>query len=568
MSVFCKFRKFIYVFLFVIAYCAKGEITNVVDHKDAQLNLYLDFIRYNLQEKLGIMPYILKKGEGKYLEVGAGGDPIAFLLSKIPSEMSPIIIASDIDINVLDALPARHPELTKYLHSQVGPVLRLQQLDATSMDCFHDNELDGINASAVVHEIISYAGGMNGFESFFKEALRVLKPGGVLIYRDPEAVLDKKKMIVAHLKSSIMRLFAHIFLCKYLSKDPFSLVAREKKQVEYDSRDISFTFYKKSDDKQSCLSFNDYLALQSHTIDFMRPYSITMPNGLCREMERHYLTYLHQCNPLAFIKCIPVVGSDLFFVNYLAHSTASIFEEFLNSNRLSFDNSFIDILVKKKIEETIKLKGKVIEYGIPLLFTSATNERRMFALLKYYGFDPNHYIIPFKDHCYLLDYRIFGLLYDCFIDENIFDNVNGPLNKKDRVHAEWLKREGEESYIYYSDDALLAHVAELSFRESLKNSPEDIFLLCPVSAEQNKFIPRLCYEEVLREAIEVTDLEGYIQEIKEGKRIVHFSKIKLDEACGVLTDIISSDPERYVLLKKALDIIISVNMTSDAQHYE
>lgn len=70
----------------------------------------------------------------------------------------------------------------------------------------------------------------------------------------------------------------------------------------------------------------------------------------------------------------------------------------------------------------------------------------MLRLLKQHGLDPSLYIIPFKDNCYLLDYRIFGLLYDYF-SASIFDKFNGPIYEEDQVHAKWLKREGKETYI-------------------------------------------------------------------------------------------------------------------------
>lgn len=548
------------IFLSQISYC-KSETLNTVDHKDSQLNLYLDLIRYNLQEKLGIIPYILKNGGGKYLEVGTGGDPIALLLSKIPANISPTIIASDIDQNILDVLPIRHPKLNKYLNQQEnGPVLKLQQLDATSMTCFKDNELDGINASAVVHEIVSYAGGMDGFESFFKESLRVLKSGGVLIYRDPESVFDKKEMVVVHFKSPSMRLFTHIFLYKYLDCKHGSLASSGRKQVKYDPVDITFTVYKKNISNPCILSFDQYLNLQSYEIDFLRPYSISMPRGLCREVERHYLTYLHQCNPLVYLKCLPTVDSESYFVNYLAHSTRLIFDDFLKKNNLDMVNSLVDVATKRMIDAVIDANGKAIEYGIPVSFTTKSKERLLFSLLKQHGFDPNRYVIPFKDHCYLIDYRIFGLLYDYFA-ENIFDSLNGPVNNEDQIHAQWLKREGEETYIYYSDDELITHVAEICLKTAALDD-KNPFVLCPVDAEQNRFVPRLCYEEVLRDSIEINDLEGYPRKIKEGKRIIHFAKKKLEDALTVFADIVASDPERYVLLQEFIDSVVKTRLLS------
>lgn len=154
----------------------------------------------------------------------------------------------------------------------------------------------------------------------------------------------------------------------------------------------------------------------------------------------------------------------------------------------------------------------------------------------------------------MIDYRIFGLLYDYF-SENIFDSLNGPVNNEDQIHAQWLKREGEETYIYYSDDELITHVAGICLRAAASDD-KNPFVLCPVDAEQNKFVPRLCYEEVLRDSIEINDLEGYSHKIKEGKRIIHFAKTKLEDALTVFADIVASDPERYLLLQEFIDSIV------------
>ncbi len=57
---------------------------NSLEHKEGQQNLYLDLIRYNCQEKIGILSYILERKSGTFLEIGTGGGPIADMLDKIP----------------------------------------------------------------------------------------------------------------------------------------------------------------------------------------------------------------------------------------------------------------------------------------------------------------------------------------------------------------------------------------------------------------------------------------------------------------------------------------------------
>ncbi len=522
-----------------------------VDHKNLQLNLYLDLIKYNTQEKLGVLPYILDNPDGIYLEIGTGGDPIADLLSKIPDTMSPTIIASDVDENILKSLPSRHPELNKYLgNKSTGPRLILKQLNAIEMDRISDNYLSGINASAIVHEIVSYSGGIKGLNKFFAESFRILKKKGVLIYRDPEGVTQKNELINVEFKTKSIRLFVHIFIVKLLDDYCGKLALSGSKYKHYFPDKITFTIYKKNESLPCKLTYEKYLRLRSYEIDFSREYTVCLPRGLCREIERHYLTYLHQCNPLVFIKCVPYIDSSSYFINYLAHSTSMIFEKFLQNNSLNMVDNSVDISTKRKIDTTIANNTRVLEYGIPLHFSSGQKERFLWNLLKQYNLDPSIYILPINDGDYLLDYRIFGLLYD-HLTEKIFDSANGPINERDLVHAQWLQREGEETYTYYSTDELITQVAKISLEQNKDESEK--LVLCPLSPDHNKFIPRLCYKEVLKDSMKIDDLLGYPIKIKEGKRIIHFGKIPLKNALVIYEDIITRDPQSYKQLQQFVE---------------
>ncbi len=548
--------KLIYIILtcIITTYCQADRsnefITNTVDHKNSQLNLYLDLIKYNLHEKLGILPYILKNNEGIYLEVGTGGDPIADLLSKIPNTAPITIIASDIDKNILKSLPIRHPNLLKYLEStKSGSKLTLQQLDGTNMHCFQDNYLSGINASAVVHEIISYAGGLNGFNNFFSESFRVLKENGVLIYRDPEGVACENELVQVKLNNQSIKSFCHIFIPKFLDTNYGKLAKSGNKSEKYATTDIEIIFYHKNSIISSKMTYDEYFKIPSCNIDFSRDYIISLPRGLCRELERHYLTYLHQCNPLVFVSCRPTLDSNSYFINYLAHSTNLILEDFFRKNHLTHANNLINITTKNHIELDVINNTKVIEFGLFIHFSSPQKQRACINLIKQHNLDPDIYVTQINDGDILLDYRIFGILYD-YITEQIFDDKNGPINSNDIVHAQWLKREGEETYIYYSDDKLIARVAELSLS---KNNVGESLILCPISAEHNKFVPRICYEEILKTSMSIKDLLGYPVEIKEGKRIIHFAKITTKEALQIFSEIINTNPENYVYLQKFIN---------------
>lgn len=524
-----------------------------LDHKNRQLNLYLDLIRYNTEEKIGILPYILKKPDGTYLEIGTGGDPIAKMLSQIPSTSPVTLIASDIETGVLQALPHRHPELQQYLDASQGLKLKLMQMDATDMSVFKDNFLSGINASSIVHEIISYGGGFHGMKKFFKEAFRTLKLGGILAYRDPESVLDKKELVSLSLHTKNIRLFTHIFLYKFLDQRGSSLAKSGRKFKMYDPKSIMFTIYKKNVGVPSILTYEEYLKIPSYDIDFSRKYYVTLPSGLYRELARHYLTYLHQCNPLVFVKCTPDIVSGQYTVNYLAHSTSGLFSLFLKKNGDSLEGAKIDLAQKIKLNQHIEDIGQVLEFGIHLHFSDHKAQYTLRNILQEHGFSPSNYIIALSDKDCLLDYRIFGLLYD-EIHRIIFDEFSGIAEKKDEEHTKWLKREGEEFYFYLSADELITAVLKMTQTEYInEHGIKQILVLCPLTADHNKFIERICYSEILKDSLRIEDTLGYEIDVIDGKRFIHFSKMTLQDAIPICRDIIKTDSTKYKKLKTYLD---------------
>lgn len=529
-----------------------NSIINTVDHKNSHLVQYLNLIKYNVDEKIEILPYILKQDGGVFLEIGTGGDPIGKLLSQIPSDFSTTIIASDIDNNILELLPQRHIQLKEYINAPSGPKLVLKQLNAIDMSHFENDSLFGINASSLVHEIVSYAGGTSALEKFFSEALRVLKYDGILIYRDPESVLDKNKIIKANFRNKSIKLFTHIFLTKFLDNSYSKLAKSNKKFIQYNTQDITFYCYKQYCQNLCKLNYNEYLKTQSYDIDFFRQYTIELPIGLCREIERHYIIYLKECNPLAFIKCIPKINSDIFSVSYLSNNSRDAFNNFLLKHQIVIQNDLINSKVKDLLNKTIDNALKPMEFGVRMVIPLQSKRQLLINLLKNEGFEPSIYIKLIKKDTYLLDYRIFSLFYD-YISESILDNNNKLLYAEDAMHAIYLKSEGDESYCYYSDDELITKVADISLQQvklSANKDLEEAMVLCPISFEHNRFVPRLCYQKILKDVLDINDNAGYPIKNREGKRVIHFKKMNFKCAMKIYKDIINSDPERYINLQK------------------
>ena len=554
---FKYFLFFIAFFLIINIYCKNKKEFSFIEHKNIELDLYLDLIRYNCQEKIGILPYILKNRKGIYLEIGTGGDAIATMLDQIPSTADVLVIASDIDSNILNSLTLRHPSLQKYIDLENGPRLKLQELNAINMSIFEDNFFDGINSSSILHEIFSYELGFKGIEKFFKEAFRTLKLGGILVYRDPEGVENKNSIVYVKLKNKLIRLFFHIFIYKFLDTKGSSLSKSGRKIQLYNSDDIVFNIYKKNESNSINLTYSQYLKIPSFDIDFSRNYKIILPFGLYRELARHYITYLHQCNPLTFVNFTPDIYSGFYKVNYLAHSTAEKFNNFLEKYNWQIVDGKINIKQKNNFEKHIYKNTKVLEFGIPLHFTSKAKENQLRNLLNKHGFSPGNHIIALSNGDCLLDYRIFGIFYN-ELNKNIFDSFNVVVNKNDIVHAKWLKREGEEFYFNYSADELITKVLKITMVEDKNEKGEkEIFVLCPLSKKHNKFIQRICYTEILNSSLSVKNSLKYPVEVKDGKRIIHFCKMPLKKALDIYKEIIDANPFKYKNLQKMVICIES-----------
>ncbi len=526
---------------------------NTVEHKNFQLNLYLDNIRYNTQEKIGILPYILAKPDGTYLEIGTGGDPIAVILEKISQSARTKIIASDVDERVLESLPVRHPVLKKYIGSEQGPSLVLQQLNAIDMGIIANESLDGINASSVMHEILSYAGGFGAMKKFIKEAFRTLKPEGVLVYRDPEAVHNKKMQVSVSLKNKSIRLFAHIFLYKFLDSTGSSLARAGNKVALFTSDEVHFTIYKKNECNPIMLSYKEYLQVPCYDIDFSRPYKLSLPLGLYRELARHYLTYLHVCNPLVFVKAVPDIQSNFYMVHSLAHSTSQILHDFLAKKNHALVDGKIDQAAKNSITIEIEKNEQVLEFGIPLHFEEKEKQHKLRLLLKKYDLKPGTHSIAISKNDFLLDYRVFGMLFDEVSE--IFDDSNAPLHRAEMCHAQWLKREGEEYYFYSSADELISSMLSITYQASVatKITGTENQVLCPLSADDSFCVDRLCYTELLSSSLEVYDAFGYTIPVKDGKRVIHFGKMPLSKALVIMEEIVTKEPLDYPHTRKVLE---------------
>lgn len=97
----------------------------------------------------------------RYLDVGCG---VGAAASEIAARFGLDVTGIDVDPGQIEAARAAYP----HLHFMV--------MDATKLQ-FHDAEFDIVATSMVTHH-------MPGWERAFSEMIRVLRPGGYLIYSD------------------------------------------------------------------------------------------------------------------------------------------------------------------------------------------------------------------------------------------------------------------------------------------------------------------------------------------------------------------------------------------------
>lgn len=521
--------------LYLIILCSLYTVSITIDHKNDDLSAYLNSIQHNIKEKIGILPYILKNSSGTYLEIGTGGDAIAEIMAHISPDTHNLIIASDIEEDILKALPERHPQLIPFMLAQSGPRLRLLRLNATDMSLFSNNFLDGINASALVHEIISYAGGIDGAASFFRESCRTLKPQGILVYRDPEYVPNPNEPVVMHLLNKHIRLFTHLFLYTFLKQKDSVL---ESTYTRYTINDVTISFFKPYASYKTTLSYTEYIATPSTIIDFTREHILTLPCGLYREIARHYITYIYQCNPLLFIQCIPHIDDAHYTMHYISHHAKECCAAFFNKHNQIIENDIITHEQKEMLDRETQKITQAIECGVPL----SDNHQKLLISL-YSQLDAVHAYPDSMLTKNTLDYRVFALLYkelkktfhELFIDTEI-------------EHALWIQREGKEHYGYFSADALITYVLEHTHMHFFDhNGNLRSYVLCPLSTDHSFFIERTCYSAFLQRSLSLHTLTGHPLPIYDGKRIIHFAKMHIDDALKVCRAMVNSSTE-YPLL--------------------
>ncbi len=542
--------------LFSILFCLSAyvysnpEDNGSVEHKNTNINGYLNEISEGQEEKTQILEHILKQSKGTYIDLGTGGDSIVHILNSIPNNLPIKIIGSDIDQSILQSIPNRHPEIMPYLNQKDSGHLQLNliRMDATNMHPLKNSSAEGISASALTHEIFSYVPAKSSLDQFFIEIVRVLKPNGVFIYRDPKWDDNPKQDCLVILKDQLAKFFTILFLPRFLDRT-FSDKLDYKKQcikpTLYSQSHIRINFYPKDSLRIRKVKIEEFINTPLAAVDFTRNISIEAPRGLISEIQRHYILFLKN-----------VFITDLIDKNFFERETINIenlqpqekavLKHFIAKNNPSYpiidtsSDTFLTILLEKKRFYSF------IENGLSADILDKEKAAKFCAGL--YAKGINQTLIYIKENKLWADAKIALLLFQ--------DSNSGLYGFLDTKHTnlpfqvlEWIKREGEEFYFYKTRDELITYVGQLT-KHYLTGTDKEDYILCPISPLDIKTISRNLYRTVVDNHMSIIDIDGNQQNITFDKNIIHFKLMKKDEALKIYKEIIKYDTQNYKELTK------------------
>jgi len=165
-------------------------------HEYKHSETYLHLIDDNTHEKTsGLQSLLSKHKQGPVVELGVGGGEGVRQLAANGAN----VIACDLLQSILQRI-----ECADNICRVVCSGIALP---------FKNTSIEGINASALMHEVFTFAGGLNAVYECLSEISRVLLPGGWFLYRDiylPQNI-EFEELIEIHPKHSLFRMFLGVY---------------------------------------------------------------------------------------------------------------------------------------------------------------------------------------------------------------------------------------------------------------------------------------------------------------------------------------------------------------------
>ena len=306
-----------------------------------------------------------REGEVHVVEIGPGGGVALRGLADEQLDRSGLGLEG-VTITTVEKFSSSSEGLARASNDlrEQGAVVEHIEADATEPMPFPDESIDIVNTSAVFHEIYSYAGGKSAISKALAEIDRITVEGGELLYRDVYPVDQSMRVPVRQeYPRGSWEQFVRKFLPHYLAEADH----------EYDPKRV-------------------VLSGKSGV------YGGTMPVGLAREVQRHYITFRDSIirDGLLGVK----IDSDKYDLTEWIRTEAGHEKK----------------IYLAECEEQPVDDGLVVHEDANGLFVAASN-------------------------------------FDSYVDQELvrfFEDLdmNRPTNRT--AYEEWLGREGTESYVYGS----------------------------------------------------------------------------------------------------------------------
>lgn len=492
-----------------------------VDHKTPGLDLYLNQIGDNQDEKTGIINKIIQKTKsGSFIDIGSGRESVSYLLSHLPSDQltNVNLIAADLEGETLKDIAQRHIDTLLDLDNNSNIKLSLVKMDATEMHKIGDNSIKAINASALLHEVNSYVATKTPIDRFFSESIRILEKNGMLVYRDPTLQDRPDELNSLIMKEDLAKYFVYLFLPKFLDNKLTKMVDMHgnsiKPNFDYQNN-LKITCYQYDKQKPLILNYQQFFDLQSEKIDFSKGFIIKAPRRLLSEIERHYVLFIKDVYPTGFldIQSINTNNSLASIVSDKASTTISAFANYLGVN---YKKNLTIEDIEKLTSECNKIK-QIVKNGISINKSEIENFQSIESLLRDKKISPALYKI---DHSSIwLDAKLFTILAGR-ISYRSEDTPSSTIS--------WLIREGEEYYFYYTTAELVDYLQRFC-AFYLKDTDKEGYILAPASNADIRYADRKLYREVLSRDMEQIDINNNRQEFITSKTIILFKLMTYSE---------------------------------------
>ena len=496
--------------------CSKSSFASI-DHKNLKLASYLDQISENMDEKSGIIDIIKNQKSGSYLDIGSGRDTISYIINSLSGEnLNEVkLIAADLESKTLAEIAKHHPALAFNFNNSSDISLSLLKMDATEMHQLKDNSITAINASALLHEVNSYVPPKTPIDRFFDESIRVLKKGGFLVYRDPTLQSNPEVINSLSIKNDFAKKFIFIFLPKFLDTKLTQLTDMYgnsiKPSFQYQER-VKVIVYLLGQTQPTSLDYQGFFSLKSSDIDFSKDITITAPRRLLSEIQRHYILFVKNVYPIAFVDD-KWIKSDL--PDHTPHRAKKVIRNFAKSLGIDYvaklSKSDLATLTneRKNIDELIK-------NGVNIYNVKNNDIQSLQKLLTSHDI-PTH-LYKISPEGIWLDAKLFTILYNSLPHD--FKSNNVPIES-----MIWLTREGEEFYFYFTTEELINYLDKFC-DFFLKNTNKEGYVLNPISI---KYANREVYVDLLERDMVQLDKNNAKQDFVTSKTIITFHLINKEE---------------------------------------